>query len=211
MAEPATHQPDAAPVRRRNGWFSWLILFLVGTAAVSLAAVYLPPQVKKLGLLAIGQGLAAGWIAARLASMFELSAASKAFGCGVVFLVILGGQLATAVESHRVYRLAEERALAAHPKRLAALRMLESVKLPEDARSKQTVADVRKTIGVRGTSFADYLQFRVSEVGIQSRRAAQAIWIVEILLGSLAGTWIFRRLAPSAQLEPSGPAAKLEE
>ena len=136
---------------------------------------------------------------------------AKAVGSGVVFLVILCGQVGMAVESHRLYRAAEERALVANPKRAAALRMLQSVRLPDDPKSKQVVNDVRRTIGARGTSFADYLQFRVSELGIQSRPLAQAIWILEIGLGSLAGTWIFRRLAPAARLEASGPPAKLEE
>ncbi len=210
MAEPAPDQPDTAPARRRNGWFSWLVLFLVATASISLAAVYLPPRVKMLGLFAIGYGVFAGWVAARLASAFELPSASKAVGSGVVFLVILCGQVGMAVESHRLYRAAEERALVANPKRAAALRMLQSVRLPDDPKSKQVVNDVRRTIGARGTSFADYLQFRVSELGIQSRPIAQAIWILEIGLGSLAGTWNFRRLAPAARLEASGPPAKLE-
>ena len=64
MATPAPEQPAAAPVRR-NGWFSWLVLFVVGTATISLVAVYLPPRVKMLGLFAIGQGLVAGWLAGK--------------------------------------------------------------------------------------------------------------------------------------------------
>ncbi len=67
-----------------------------------------------------------------------------------------------AVESYRVFRTAEERALAANPKRAAALQMLQSLNFPDDAKSEKTVADVRKTIGANGTSFADYLQYRVS-------------------------------------------------
>jgi len=210
MAEPAPEQPVAAPARHRNGWFSWLVLFLVATASISLAAVYLPPRVKMLGLLAIGHGLIAGGVAARLALAFDLLAVSKAWGSCVVFLVILGGQVGMAVESHRLYRAAEERALLANPKRAAALRMLQSVKLPDNPKSKQIVDDTRRTIGVRGTSFADYLQFRVSDLGIQSRHMAQAIWILEIVLGSLAGTWIFRKLTRAARLEVSAPPAKLE-
>lgn len=209
MAEPAPDQPDAAPARRRKSWLSWLILFLVATASISLAAVYLPPRVKMLGLFAIGQGLLTGWIAARLASVFEVPP-SGVLGPGLVFLAILGGQVATAVESHRLYRAAEERSLAAHPKRAAVLRMLQSVQLPDDGKSNQVAEDVRRTIGAPGTSFADYLRFRVSDLGIQSRRLAETIWVFEIGLGSLAGTWIFRRFAPAARLEASGAPAKLE-
>jgi hypothetical protein len=131
--------------------------------------------------------------------------------CVAVLVVILGGQVGTAFESYRVYRGAEERALAANPKRAAVLRMLQSLNLPEDAKSDKTVADVRKTIGANGTSFADYLQFRVSELKIQSRRWATVLWILEVMLGSLAGTWIFRRLAPAARLEAPDPPAKLDE
>jgi len=220
MAEPAPDQPDAAPARRpndaaparrRNDWLSWLVLVLVTTGAISLLAVYLPPRVKMLGLFAIAQGLLAGWVAAWLASAFDLAAASRAAGSVVVFLVLLCGQVGTAVESHRLYQAAEERALVANPKRAAALRMLQSIKLPDNPKSKQVVDDVRHTIGVHGTSFADYLQFRVSDLGIPSRRLALGIWILEVVLGSLAGTWIFRRLAPPIRLEAPGTPAKLEE
>jgi hypothetical protein len=209
MAEPGLEQPESTAAASRNGWFSWLILFLVGTAAISLVAVYLPPRVKMLGLFAMGHGLLAGWLAARLAAMF-IPTASKVVTSALVFLVILGGQVGMAVESHRVYRAAEERGVAANPKRAAALRLLQSVKLPDDAKSEKMIAETRKTIGANGTSFTDYLQFRVSELGVQSRRLAESIWIVEIVLGSLAGTWIFRRLARAERLEAFGPPAKLE-
>jgi hypothetical protein len=215
MAEPAPLQPEAVqsdvePGGRGHGWFSWLVLLLVATAALSLLAVYLPARVKMLGLFAIGHGLVAGGIAARLASIFELSPASRGASAGVVFLVIVAGQIGMAVESHRLYRAELERVVAANPKRRAVLRMLQSVKTPDDPKTKQLTADVRKTIGVHDTSFADYLQFRVSEIGVHSHRLAEAIWILEIGLGSLAGTWIFRRLATAPRLEAPGPPAKLE-
>jgi hypothetical protein len=220
MAEPAPLQPETAqheaaqldvvPLRRGSGWFSWLVLFLVATAALSLAAVYLPARVKMLGLFAIGHGLVAGWIAARLATIFEFSPSSRRAAAGVVFLVIAAGQIGMAVESHRLYRAEEQRIVAANPKRLAILRMLQAVKTPDDPKTKQMAADVRKTLGVQDVSFADYLQFRVSDIGVHSHRLAEAIWILEIGLGSLAGTWIFRRLATVPRLEAPGPPAKLD-
>jgi hypothetical protein len=193
MAESALPQSDAAPAGRRSGRISWLVLFLLATAAISLVAVHLPPRVKMLGLFAIGHGLLAGWAAARLESVFDLPAGNEVWSA-VVFLVILGGQIGMAAESNRLDRAAEERALAANPKRAALLRMLESGKFPNDPKSKQIADDARRTIGARGTSFADYLQFRVSALGIKSRPVAAAIWILEIGLGSAAGTWIFGRL-----------------
>jgi len=226
MAESAFPQPDVAPAGRRNGRLSWLVLFLLATAAISLVAVHLPPRVKMLGLFAIGHGLLAGWAAARLAAVFDLTAA-KGVWSAIVFVVILGGQIGMAVESNRLDRVAEERAMAANPKRAALWRMLESGKFPDDPESKQIADDARRTIGARGTSFADYLQFRTSALGIKSRPLAAAIWILEIGLGSLAGTWIFGRLTsrrmPTAErtyatelpsslrLEAGSPPAKLEE
>jgi hypothetical protein len=54
---------------------------------------------------------------------------------------------------------------------------------------------MRRTLsGDQDMSFAGYLRYRVSELGEWAQRAGIAIWIVEILLGSIAGTWIFRRL-----------------
>jgi len=191
-----------------------------------------------LGLFAIGHGLLAGWAAARLALAFDLPAA-KAVWSAVVFAVILGGQVGMAVESHRLDRAAEERAISANPKRAALLRMLESGKFPDDPKSKQIADDARRTIGAQGTSFADYLQFRVSALGIQSRPLAAAIWILEVGLGGLAGMWIFgwltshrmptggrtgwrderdlqagrsgAEIPSSPRLEAGGPPAKLEE
>jgi hypothetical protein len=210
MAAPVPEQPAAAPTRR-NGWFSWLLLFLLATAAISLVAVYLPSRVKMLGLFAVGHGLLSGWLAARLAEIFHLRVTKWAVTSAAVFLVIAAGQLGMAVESYRVFRTAEERALAANPKRAAALQMLQSLNLPDDGKSEKTVADVRKTIGANGTAFADYLQYRVSQIGIQSRRAAAVFWVVELVLGGAAGTWIFRRLVKAARLEASDPPAKLNE
>jgi hypothetical protein len=210
MAAPVPEQPAAAPTRR-NGWFSWLMLFLLATAAISLLAVYLPSRVKMLGLYAIGLGLLAGWLAARLAETFHVTRTKSAVTCAIVFVVIAAGQMGMAVESYRVYRTAEERALAANPKRAAALQMLQSLNLPDDAKSEQAVADVRKTIGTNGTTFVDFLQYRVSQIGIQSRRVATVFWVVELVLGGAAGTWIFRRLTLSLRLEASDPPAKLDE
>lgn len=203
MAAPVPEQPVVAPARR-NGWFSWLILFVLGAGTISLVAVYLPPRVKMLGLFAIAQGLLIGWLAAWLAIQFGLRRVSRILGCTVVFLVILCGQIGTGVESFRVYRSADEdRVFAKNPKLAALLKNLSG-----DAKSANTVADLRKTVGL---NFADYLQFRVSELKIQSRRWATVFWISEIVLGSLAGTWFFRRIAPAARLDVSEPAAKLDE
>jgi hypothetical protein len=210
MAAPVPEQPAAAPAQR-NGWFSWLVLLVLGAAAISLLAVYLPSRVKMLGLFAVGHGLLAGWLAAWLAQAFRLRMTNWAVACATVFVVIAAGQIGMAVESYRVYRTAEERALAANPKRAAVLQMLQSVKLPDDATSEKSVADVRKTIGASGATFAEYLQYRVSQIGIQSRRLATVFWVVEVVLGGAAGTWIFRRLTFSPRLEVSDPPAKLDE
>jgi hypothetical protein len=202
MATPAPEQPAVAPARR-NGWFSWLVLFVVGAATISLAAVYLPSRIKMLGLFAIGQGLLIGWLGAWLAVKFDLPSASRIAGCIVVFLAILGGEIGTGVESFRVYRSArEERVFATNPKLAALLRNL------ADAKSDQSAADVRQTIDV---NFADYLQFRVSDLKIQSQRWATVFWISEVVLGGLAGTWMFRRLAKPPRLEAPEPPAKLDE
>ena len=123
---------------------------------------------------------------------------------GRVWSFILGGEIGTGVESFRVYRsVKEERMLAANPKLGALLR-----NLADDAKSANGMADVRKTIEV---NFADYLQFRVSEIKIRSRRWATVFWISEVVLGSLAGTWIVRRLASAGRLEAPNPPAKLDE
>jgi hypothetical protein len=157
----------------------------------------------------------------------------------VVFVVILAGQVGMALESQRLGTLAEQKALATNSKRAALLRILESSKFPDDPQSKQTADEALHTIGAQGRSFADYLQFRVSGLGIKSRRLAAAIWILEIFLGSLAGMGIFIRITsrplpmlqrsdaldnsdwrterntaenpPSPRLEADGPAAKLEQ
>ena len=59
--------------------------------------------------------------------------------------------------------------------------------------SQATFDEFRRSYGDRGSSFGDFLQFRVSGIGIQSRLGAEVFWGVEIGLGSLAAAWVVFR------------------
>ena len=156
---------------------------------------HLPPLVKKLGLFAIAYGLIAGWVAARLASQFELRPTSRSLRCGIVFLLIIGGQIGMAAEAHRIRQAAERQKLAGDSKRATVLKLLGSTSSSGDSKSNADLEQMRRTLsGDQDMSFAGYLRYRVSELGEWVQWAGIAIWIVEILLGGLAGTWIFRRL-----------------
>ncbi len=205
---------------------AWAGLCAISMGAISLAAVYVPPAAKKLVLFAIADGLVLGWVAARLARGLGVGGLPPAGPMTMVFFLSLAAQAGTALESQRLLRAENERALASDRKKLTGLKMLRSAPIPQDPKSRETVESMRRLLEGPGGTFADYLQFRVSEIGIKSRRVAAAIWTVEMVLGGLAAAWIFRRAlydpppsshaaqshTPSAggRLDEGGPPVNLE-
>jgi hypothetical protein len=178
--------------------FSWIVLLATATFALALAAAHLPPIFKKLGLFAVAYGLAVGLIGAWLSQFTPRVHARRRLGTAVVFSLALAGQIGIAAESYRIDRSERERRERSDPKQALARRLLESANEPSDPKARATLDEFRSSHSHSGASFSEYLRFRVSGIGVQSKRLAASFWGVEIVLGALAAGWVFfRRTRPS--------------
>jgi hypothetical protein len=174
---------------------SWVVLFTLAASATALAAAHLPPVFKKLGLFALAYGLLVGLIGVWLAQFAPAIRSQLRLGTIVVFLLALAGQVGIALESYRIYRSEQQRRELVDPQQALARRLLESATEPPDPRSQAALDEFRRSRGGADASFGGYLQFRVSNIGIQSRHLAWLFWSAELLLGGLAAGWVFRRAA----------------
>jgi hypothetical protein len=112
----------------------------------------------------------------------------------LVFLVALGGLIGIMAESYRLDRSERERLERSDPKQALAKKLLDSAIEPSDATSQATLEEFRQSYRGRSESFGDYLQFRVSGIGIYKQWAAALFWGIELLLGGQAAVWVFYRL-----------------
>lgn len=213
---------EGRPYAARGGWISWTVLLAIAVAALALAAAHLPAPFKKLGLFAIAYGALVGLVGAWLSQFApglrprrdgSPAASPPRTGVAVVFLVALGGLIGLMAESYRVDRWERERRERADPKQALAKKLLDSAIEPPDAKSQATLEEFRESYRNRGESFVEYLQFRVSGIGIHQPWAATLFWGIELVLGGLAAGWVFYRLLrrPAAELDAAVPPAKLEQ
>jgi hypothetical protein len=181
-----------------GGLFSWIVLLVIATCGLALAAAHLPPIFKKLGLFAVAYGLLLGLIGGWLSQFTPKVYKTRRLGAAVVFALALAGQTGIALESYRLDRSERERLERSDPKETLARRLLESANEPSDPKSRATFDEFRRSYSKPGASFDEYLQFRVSGIGIQSKRRAALFWGVEIVSGALAASWVFlRRTRPA--------------
>lgn len=188
------------------GWPSWLLLLTIGVGALALGSAHLPPMFKKLGLFAVAYGLLVGLLAAWLDQFTGRFRGHLAMRAAVVVLLTLLGQVGIAAESFRIDRAEQQRLERADPKQLLARRLLESAAEPPDAKSQATLNEFRREYADTGPSFADYLRFRVSGIGIRSQSFAVVFWGMEVALGGFAAGWIYWRRAG----KPAVSVAKLD-
>jgi hypothetical protein len=186
-----------------------MVLLLIAACALALGAAHLPPITKKLGLFAIAYGLLVGLIAGWLMQFAPRLCAWRRLAA-IVFLVVLAGQWGIAAESYRIDRAERESKERSDPKQALARRLIESANEPSDPKSRAAFEEFRRSYGETGASFGDYLQFRVSGIGIQSKWAAALFWAVEITLGGLAASWLFARQTRQTPSDPNRPAAELD-
>jgi hypothetical protein len=181
-----------------GGVLSWIVLLVIAACALSLAAAHLPPIFRKLGLFAVAYGLLLGLIGDWLSQFTPKVYTTRRLGAAIVFVLALAGQIGIALESYRLDRSERERRERSDPKETLARRLLESANEPSDAKSRATFDEFRRSYSSRGASFGEYLQFRVSGIGIQSKGIGALFWGVEIVLGALAASWVFlRRTRPA--------------
>jgi hypothetical protein len=198
---PGRRQPNSV-----GGFASWILLLALAAGALALAAGHLPPIFKKLGLFAVAYGVVLGLLGAWLTQFAPGLGSRRRFSTIVVVGVAVAGQIAIAAESFRLARADQFVRQRDDPKQLVAKRLLESANEPPDSKSQAAFEEFRRSYSGPGTSFGDYLQFRVSGIGIHSKRAAALFWGIELVLGGLAAGWAhYRRVErPSSAGEASG-------
>jgi hypothetical protein len=176
-----------------GGLFSWVLLLAIAVFGLALVAARLPPIAKKLGLLAVAYGLLVGLIASWLTQFAPGFRARRRLGMATVFVVAIAGQIGIGVESYRLDRSEQESRERSDPKNVLARRLLDSANEPSDPKSRATFDEFRRNFSRPGPSFGDYLQFRVSGIGIQSTWTAALFWGAEVVLGGVAASWIYSR------------------
>ena len=220
--KPAANS-ERVPVAVRaagGGIVSWIVLLTIAAAAFAIAFAHFPPTFKKLGLFAVAYGVLVGLAGVWLAPSAERVRRRPWLWTFLVVILAIAGQIGIAAESFRVERAEEQRLERTNPNQLLARRLLESAREPPDAKSRASLDEFRRNYRRASDSFGDYLQFRVSSLGIQSKGGAAFFWAAEVALGGLAAGWVFWRrsgawpsaLRPSAAaFDATGGAAKLEE
>lgn len=193
-----------------GGFLSWIVLLAIAAFALALAAAHLPPIFKKIGLFAVAYGVVVGLMGAWLRQFAPGIDSRHRLATAVVVVLALAGQIEIAAESFRMQRSEQSGRDSADPKEALARRLLESAMEPSDPNSRAALDEFRRNYSGPGASFGDYLQYRVSSVGIHSKRAAGWFWGIELMLGGLAAGWLFGRRGGGPALPGTRPAAELD-
>jgi hypothetical protein len=191
----ANRQPKAV-----GAFVSWIVLLAIAAFALALAAAHLPPIFKKIGLFAVAYGVVVGLIGAWLRQFAPGIDSRRRLATAVVVVLALVGQMGIAAESFRIQRSEQSGRDRADPNQALARRLLESATEPPDPKSRAALDEFRRSYSGPSTSFGDYLQYRVSSVGIHSKPAAAWFWAIELMLGGLAAGWVFGRRGGAARL-----------
>jgi hypothetical protein len=208
------HAPNDAPAANSErapkesrpaggGVVAWIVLLTITAAALAVAFAHFPPDFKKLGLLAVAYGVLVGLAGMWLAPSVTRVRLRPWLWTSLVVILTVAGQIGIAAESFRVERAEEQRLERANPNQLLARRLLESAQEPPDAKSRAALDEFRRTHVRAGDSFGDYLEFRVSNLGIRSKWGAELFWAAEVVLGGLAAGWIFFRRSGAKSFCPS--------
>jgi hypothetical protein len=195
--------PAAPDVRAAaGGMVSWIVLLTITAAALAIAFAHFPPDFKKLGLLAVAYGVLVGLAGVWLAPPAARVRLRPWLWTILVVILAIAGQIGIAAESFRITRAEEQRLERANPNQLLARRLLESAQEPPDAKSRASLDEFRRTHVRAGDSFGDYLEFRVSNLGIRSKGGPALFWAAEVVLGGLAAGWIFFRRSGARSTGP---------
>jgi hypothetical protein len=211
---------ESRPPSSMGGLVSWIVLLAIAASALALAAAHLPPIFKKLGLFAVAYGVVLGLISAWLKQFTPGLGSRRRLATAVVVVLAVAGDVGIAAESFRIERSKQSARENADPKQLLARKLVESASEPPAGMSQEALEELRRSYGGPGHSFGDYLQYRVSSIGIHSKQAAAGFWGIELILGGLAAGWVFCRnsggatsptASRAAELDAARAPAKLEE
>lgn len=215
----ATTGKESMPELARNACQTWLLMAVVGTVAITLAASHAPAPMRKLFVFSIicGLLLAEGYLLlCRVTDCRLPTGKLLAISC----CLILASQIGVALETHRQYRQAilksisvdsEQRqiskAMVASAKSKNAPNDKPSAELAEQQKLQKEFQEslndaIQEEAAIRReqASFSAYMQRRIQALGDWPSTVAWAIWIAELTLAILAGGYsIWRRNLPTSE------------
>lgn len=159
----------------------WIAVALVGLTAVTLGAAHAPGRVRLLGLFAVAFGAACGWGLARAALAME-TARGRWAGPVMVAVLIASAEIGLTLESWRLYIADRRREY-----------FEDSAKKIPKPLQEAAMRELRP-IFERETRLEAYLLHRVKNLGEWASPWPMVFWLVEVLLGTAAGTAVFAGL-----------------
>lgn len=207
---PGAAEPAAS---NKKAGVEWTVSAAIAVTVIGIVGIQLPPRVKLLGLFAIVVGLFAGVMLRFLMQIWNLP--PHRLRTAVATVLILTVQVGMGVGAwYRQAAILDEQN-ESHP----ILQQLEAEKLklvqhdaegePDESEERQktlqSIDEFERSLREdleRERSFGRYLQKRLSAVGVFDPPWPAVFWIAEVLAGTCAGVWTFRRTAK----QDKGPA-----
>ncbi|MFN0197999.1 MAG: hypothetical protein ACKVT0_14735 [Planctomycetaceae bacterium] len=196
----------------RQAYAEWWGSSTIILAVLGMLAVHAPARIKLIGLFSIAIGLLAGFASRYLAMMWGLSPTkSLMVSVGIMLLALqIGVGVGTWQRHLRVLdadkeanpvlaqmALQREQVLAARTEDGSDERKLQQEMLQSIESNERMLLDEID----RERRFGHYLEQRLSTIGALTPPWPAVIWSAEILLGTAAGLWIFRRTFQSSNAD----------
>jgi hypothetical protein len=201
---------DASFAGHRPQWSwravaAWLLVGLAGIAVLAYATAHSPR--KPIGLLAVIFAVLAAWGLLWVAAELRLPGGRRLLAA--VAMLVLVGQTAVALESHRAFAARLREHWGNDPAAWIRER-IERQGVPDDqARAWDEASTEREQVLDQITSFVAWCRHRLSNhisFSIDSPWP-RLIWIAEVLAGTALGVWLAGRIALATGTAP----AKLED
>ncbi len=168
--------------------FVWLGLGLISGLILIISAVHAPARIKLLGLFSIGFGLMLGswlsFLAQKCFSDLHLTDhwRGKTLLAGALIVAAIAG---IGLESHRLWKRDLLRSREEDRRRVATMSLAGSQLLEQERATWER-------IDRDDTRFSEFLKRRTQTLQLGTVSSV-SIWLLEILIGGVAGTWLFSR------------------
>lgn len=182
-----------------KAYLTWLLVSAILVFILSLGFAHAPQPFRRLGLsyavFGIVCGLAMKWFATEQQVRFSLSLAL------VAALLVAGGGIHIGAQSYMKLKAVRAEELRQDPEQLAMLNMMKNIG------GEKVAGEYEQRRRTLQPEFADYLSFRVSQLGEWNHPWPLAFWIGEVFTASLiTGGLIFQaRKVQSPQAEQTTP------
>jgi hypothetical protein len=175
-------------------------LAVVGVAVLTAVASVMPAGARKLVLFAIAFGVATGWMVAAAAKQF---ATPRRVALLLVPLLTTAGLGFVAQRTWREYQSLQRTADIENPRRSAPSPMLEAIAVSDPETAKM----LERERSSEAPGFLEYLAVRTRPLGEWPEPWPVLFWGGELLLATLAGLLVVRRMSsggpvPGEALKP---------